>query len=210
MKAMGKRSVSSFLAGLLAVCWYVAIVLLALGVCLLAVSPFVEPPRIEVGLSLPASFSLDARMSRVSAPSLGVDDAHLEKVTGSVTFSPRSKIVVAWSAIGIILWLLFVLWVLAQLRGLFRALREGAPFVPANATRLRRIGWAVIVGELVRSVFVFYANYYVMTRFSAEGLQFSAWPGVEISDIVSGLIILVIAEVFAAGARLDEEQSLTV
>jgi len=207
---MGKRSVSSIVATLLAICWYVAIVLVALGACLLVVSPFVDPPRIEVGLSLPASFSLEARTSRASAPSLGVDDGQIEGVTGSVRFSPRSRIVVAWSAFALIVWMSFVLWVLAQLRGLFRALREGTPFVPANATRLRRIGWAVIVGELVRSAFVLYANYYVMTRFSAEGLQFSAWPHVGISDIVSGLIILVIAEVFAAGTRLNEEQSLTV
>jgi len=41
-------------------------------------------------------------------------------------------------------------------------------------------------------------------------LRFEAPPDLNIFAIVNGLIILVIAEVFRAGTRLDEEQSLTI
>jgi hypothetical protein len=41
-------------------------------------------------------------------------------------------------------------------------------------------------------------------------LRFDAWPHLDVSAVIAGLIILVIAEVFRAGARLEEEQSLTV
>ena len=44
----------------------------------------------------------------------------------------------------------------------------------------------------------------------AEGLRFDARPDFSIMAVFYGLIILVIAEVFRAGTRLDEEQSLTV
>ena len=57
---------------------------------------------------------------------------------------------------------------------------------------------------------VFFENYYAMTHFSAEGLRFDARPDLNGFAIINGLIILVIAEVFRAGTRLDEEQSLTV
>ncbi len=57
---------------------------------------------------------------------------------------------------------------------------------------------------------VFFENYYAMTHFSANGLRFDARPDVNVFAIIYGLIILVIAEVFRAGTRLDEEQSLTV
>jgi hypothetical protein len=49
-----------------------------------------------------------------------------------------------------------------------------------------------------------------MTHFQANGLRFSAHSEFNVFAIINGLIILVIAEVFRAGTRLDEEQSLTV
>jgi hypothetical protein len=102
------------------------------------------------------------------------------------------------------------LWVIGTLRAVFRTLRDGRPFVRANATRIRSIAWLVIIGELARSAFVFFENYYVMMHFSADGLRFDARPDLNFFAIINGLIILVIAEVFRAGTRLDEEQSLTV
>ena len=80
----------------------------------------------------------------------------------------------------------------------------------ANASRLRSIAWLVIIGELARSAFVFFQNYYVMTHFSADGLRFDARLDFNFFAIINGLIILVIAEVFRAGTRLDEDQTLTV
>ena len=91
-----------------------------------------------------------------------------------------------------------------------RSKRAGRPFVAANATRIRRIGFVIIASELAWSAIVFFESYYAMTHFSADGLRFDASPDINVLAILSGLIILVIAEVFRAGTRLDEEQSLTV
>jgi hypothetical protein len=102
------------------------------------------------------------------------------------------------------------LWVLGQLRAVFRTLRDGQPFVPANATRIRRVAIGVIAGELAPASIVFFENYYAMTHFAADGLRFNAQPDLNLFAIVDGLIILVIAEVFRAGTRLAEDQSLTV
>ena len=49
-----------------------------------------------------------------------------------------------------------------------------------------------------------------MTNFAAEGLRFEARPDFNVVAVICGLIILVIAEVFREGTRLDEEQSLTI
>ena len=99
---------------------------------------------------------------------------------------------------------------LGQLRAIFRTLRDGQPFVPANATRLRQIAFAVIGGELARAAFALFENYYAMTHFVAEGLRFDARPDLNVLAVLNGLIILVVAEVFRVGTHLDEEQSLTV
>ena len=218
MKAMGKGSIASFLTILLNVAWGMVALGLALTALLLVLSPFVEAPMevdaslLVVGstMTIPVSFSVDARTHRVTAPSLGIEGAQIQDARGSLRFPARRGAFFVGNAIFVIVLFALALWVLGQLRAVFRTLRDGQPFVPANATRIRWIAGGVIAGELARSVIVFFANYYAKTHFSADGLRFDARPDVNVFAIICGLIILVIAEVFRAGTRLDEEQSLTV
>ena len=75
MKTMGKGSVSSFLTVLLSVGWYALALGLALMVCLVVASLFVDVSGWKV--TIPVSFTLDARNYRVTAPSLGIEDAQI-------------------------------------------------------------------------------------------------------------------------------------
>jgi DUF2975 family protein len=215
MRIIGKRSVSSFLTVLLNVCWYVVALALALTVCLTAFSPFMKMPHSDVetshsAIEIPTSFTVDAQIIPISATPLGIRQAHIRQARGSLIFPPPTTLAVVVPLTFLVFMLSFALWVLGELRALFRTLRDGQPFVPVNATRIRRIAYAVILAELVRYAVVFYSNYYVMTHFSAQGLQFDVRPGFNGFAIVCGLIILVIGEVFRAGTTLNEEQSLTI
>jgi hypothetical protein len=233
MRAMGKRSIASFLTVLLNVSWYVVSLGLALVTCLAIVSMFVDLRGLT--MTIPVSFSVDGRTHRVTARSLGLEEAQIQvgapgfgfevadktpspgsekaqiqHVRGSLRFPTQRGAFFFANVILIIVGLSVILWVLGQLRALFRTLRDGQPFVPANATRMRGIAFVVIGSELARSAIMFFENYYAMTHFSADGLSFDAWPDFNGLQIINGLIILVFAEVFSAGTRLDEDQSLTV
>ena len=140
----------------------------------------------------------------------GLEHVHIEDARGSLRFSPRSRSAVAAGALGLIAVLALVLWIIGQLRDVVRTLRDGEPFVAANARRIRRIGWAVIFGELARAGFTYVGTSYAMASVSADGLRFYPRSDLGVLPILYGLIILVIAEVFRIGTRLDEEQSLTV
>ena len=116
------------------------------------------------------SFSVDARVHRVTAPSLGIEnaqiggtpgfgfeiadqqsrikDARIQNVRASLRFPTRRAFFVG-NAILLLVMLALVLWVLGH-------------------------ACAVIVGELARSAIVFFENYYARTHFSADGLQFNA------------------------------------
>jgi hypothetical protein len=213
MKAIGRRSVSSVLAIAIDVGWYGTVIAMAIFLCL-ALLPLVWDVRAatNVSMDIPASFSLDLRDVPIAAPALGVARATLEQVRGEglLTFPPPSGLFLAAVALSVVVVLAWGMWILAQLRAVFRTLRDGHPFVAANATRIRRIGYAVIAGEVLRLAFELAGNAYVARHFVADRLRFDAWPHVDVSAIVAGLIILVIAEVFRSGARLEEEQSLTV
>jgi len=231
MKAIGKGSLASFLAGLLNVGWYLAALGLGVALFVVALVIFGATPRLE--MTIPVTFTLDNAAHRVTSPSLGIDEAHVQgspgiafqydpkehgrspaagnfRIHGSLRFPAQKGAFLAANAAILIVFFGLLLWVLGQLRAIFRTLRDGQPFVPANATRLRQIAFAVIGGELARAVFAFFENYYAMTHFVAEGLRFDARPDLNVLAVLNGLIILVVAEVFRVGTHLDEEQSLTV
>jgi hypothetical protein len=210
MKAVGGQSLASFLTALLNAAWYGTAILLGLSVCLLLISPLIDPPRLEVNFAVPAAITTDAANHPIRSTTPGLEHVSLQSVRGLVQFSPRSPAAVAAGALALIALFGIALWMVGQLRDIFRTLRDGQPFVAANATRLRHIGWAILLGEIARSGFDSYGNYYVMTHFTAAGLHFEIRPDVNVLPILAGLIVLAIAEVFRIGTRLDEDQALTV
>jgi hypothetical protein len=206
---MARASLSWFVSMLLNAAWYFVAVALVLTTCIVAVSPWMhlgDSGRIDI----PVSFDVDTRAVQVSAPALGVRAAEIQHVRGSMSFPPPSRASIAGPMALVAVMLAFILWALSQLIAVFRSLRDRQPFLPDNATRIRRIGYAVIAGELARAALIFSANSYAMTHFSAEGLRFDARPDLNLFAIVHGLIILAIAEVFRVGTRLNEDQSLTI
>ncbi len=213
MKAMGKQSISSFLNVLISAGFYLVGAATVLMLCLTSVSLFTNLSHTgHAEMSIPVSFRVETGTLRLAAPPetpahAEIRDAH---ASGTLRFPPPSGMVLTTTALVAALSLSIGLWVLAQLRAVFRTLRDGRPFVPANAIRIRWIGYAVILGELVRSLVLFGGNAYAKTHFVADVLRFDAWPRIDMFAIIHGLIILVIAEVFNAGARLDEDQSLTI
>jgi hypothetical protein len=213
MKATGKGSQSSSLASSLAavinIGWYVAAFGLALFACLTLASLFIDLPAKGVFMDIPASFILDTQALRAAAPAIGIENAEFETVrcAGNVKFTPPSRAFLASVTGSLTFFLALTLWVLGQLRAVFRTLRDGHPFVAANAPRIRRIAYALIFGELARSAVAYMGSH---TVFSAPGLHPDSRPDINIAVLLCGLIMLAIAEVFREGTRLDEEQSLTV
>ncbi len=144
------------------------------------------------------------------APSLSLGAAKLTKVTGTLQFSAPSKRAIIAPMLTLIAMLLLAGWAIQQLRELFRALRNGQVFAPENVRYVRRVGWAVILAEPVRAYITYSANAFAQAYFIADGIRFTTRVDLNLGTIFGGLAILVIAEVFHAGTRLDEDQSLTI
>lgn len=161
-------------------------------------------------MTIPVRFYVDDDAHRITAPSIDVDRAELRDVHGALRFPARPGSFMFTNAAFLIAMFLLAMWGLEQLHKVFRTLREGQPFIGANATRLHRVAIAVLAGEVVRASMAFVNQFYAKTHFTATGLLFDASFNIQFFAIVLGLIILAIAEVFAAGTRLDEDQALTI
>ena len=207
MNALGKWSIASLLMHLLTAVWCVLALVLVISVGLMAASPFIDLSGAELGI--PVSFRIDASHP-VAAPSLGIEAAQLRDARGTLIVSPRDGTDVVGPMLVVVGMLAFGLWVVGELRAVFRTLSDGRPFAAANAARIRRVAWAVMLCEPVRALVFYSAGSMAAAHFTSPGLRFEASPDFEVLAIVNGLILLVVAEVFRAGTRLDEDQSLTV
>jgi len=95
--------------------------------------------------------------------------------------------------------------VLRWLRAIVDTVRDGDPFIAENVRRLRAIAWCVLAGQGLRLMIVAIATA-VTTRAQpvdlGEGFSFTPWLAV--------LLLFVLAEVFAHGARMRADLDGTV
>jgi hypothetical protein len=92
------------------------------------------------------------------------------------------------------------LYIVNRLLEILRTLREGSPFVRENADRFKKIGYALLLGEAAKIVLGIFGF-----AFDADldvGPDPVAWLAI--------VAVFVLAEVFLQGAKMKEEQDLTV
>jgi len=92
------------------------------------------------------------------------------------------------------------LYVVERLLELLKTLRFGSPFVKENAVRFRNVGVALLIGELSKIVIGILAMI-----FDAD-----VDADLDLMIFVAIAAVFVLAEVFREGARMKEEQDLTV
>jgi hypothetical protein len=156
---------------------------------------------------LPVAFELDPEAARVTSVDLR-NSGTIERTTGVLRLTTPDR---PWMAMaGAAVMTALVLWMLAELAAVCRSVRDRQPFAPRNAGRIRRLAFAIVLAEVSRAAVVYAAHAYVAAHFAADHLRFAASPRINGLPVVSALILLVLAEVFRTGTRLDEDQSLTV
>jgi len=101
---------------------------------------------------------------------------------------------------------LVIVW---RLRKLFDSFSTGEPFRRENATHLRVIWMTMLAIEVARYLLMALTGALVAT-FGEPHLETTFSLSVDLSTWGSILILIVLAEVFREGARLKEEQELTI
>ncbi len=110
------------------------------------------------------------------------------------------------SSISVVIVAAVFLVIVKQLRAICRTLVTGDPFVPKNATRLRRIWIAVAAGEILRLCSTF-----IISRIS-QGTEELSVVATDLRIYVWFMVLalIILAEVFREGARMRQEAKLTV
>jgi hypothetical protein len=112
--------------------------------------------------------------------------------------------------------LLVIAFLLSQLWLLLRAVSRDAPFTDQVVRRLRVMGFTLIGWELLEPFLWLFLSpkawdYSLMQHGPSMGLELGSMePGLQLTRVAFGALLLLLAQVFQRGVRLEQDQRLTV
>lgn len=146
------------------------------------------------------SLSLHMRPSKIDVEAISNGTNGLPKTGLALTFGILSVLVYAAIFVAIFM-------ILASLR---RSIRTDTGFERSNVIRTRLIGVLLIAASLLFSLASWIECRAVAPYFADSAFSISTSFPFNFTEIVTGVLILVIAEVFVIGNSLSEEQKLTI
>ncbi|ANP46263.1 DUF2975 domain-containing protein [Candidatus Viadribacter manganicus] len=201
MKALGKGSIASIVRIGLMFAWY-ALWVAAIGVVCGAIGYGVILTLIANGSIDPALLQGGAGNAELGS---GGGDFHItydQPGGGAWPVVVPALLIAAVAVAGS----LIIVW---RLRKLFDSFSSGEPFQRENATHLRVIWITMLVIEVSRYVLMALTGF-LLAHFGGPDVNANYELSVDLSTWGSILILIVLAEVFREGARLKEEQELTI
>jgi hypothetical protein len=96
------------------------------------------------------------------------------------------------------------------LRSIIIAIQQGAIFTQENVTRIRRLGYLVLIVALVRALLEYVAAYEFFRQLTILSPPLSLPSPFDAGVILASLLILALAQVWSYGLALERERALTI
>ncbi|WP_300542721.1 DUF2975 domain-containing protein [Maricaulis sp.] len=182
MKTLGHGSLASIVKVVLDIVWYIAWVLLAFAALVI----------LAAGATLVMDF-------------LGYSPGPISELLQGI----RSH---GWIFPILVAEIIAFMIVVDRLRRIFSTLIAGDPFVPENAGHLRVIALAIAGYQVLRHVTqgAVAMLLTIMDQPVLGGLELTATANIDLGAWFAVAALLVLAEVFREGARMRQEQKLTI
>jgi hypothetical protein len=155
---------------------------------------------IPVYSSEDGALSINARPSKIDIEAVSKEGEGLTGMSYTTIFIALGAI--TYAAIFVVIFLI--------LRSLRRSIRTEEMFDRANIARTRLTGILLIGGSLLMSLASWLDSRAVASYFEGSGLAINTAFAFNFTELIIGVLIFVIAEVFAIGYSISQEQKLTI
>jgi hypothetical protein len=217
MRLFGPRSISTPARVVLDVLLVGASLLIAAQAILVAIllvnplSPLREYFQVTTIVAVPASVWPAEGLVRIE-PDIATARAD---PWAFLTLQPASRSFVAVTAVASFSWWACAVLMLLQLQRAFTNLAVGTPFPRDNIRRIRVAGWAILgMAAVELAIDAAAMAFYRATTTVAGGPVVVPWEilwvDFPLTTILAGLAVLILADIFRAGADLQADQALTV
>ncbi|OYP30489.1 DUF2975 domain-containing protein [Rhodopirellula sp. MGV] len=210
---MSKKPISlSVLKAVVNVWWWGAIAMTAVTLLIIAFAPSDIANWELVGYASEIDASALAAQDRAGR-AVGVQFDGPAKVKLVFNESNPARITIAQrAALGLLLGSLLVaaIYFVKQLRDIVWTIDQQDPFVAENARRMRTIGLLILAFGFFRAFGQLLVSGFADSMIVPSGFNLNGRVEFPVGLFAVGISVLVLSEVFRHGARMREEQSLTI
>ncbi|WP_295791972.1 DUF2975 domain-containing protein [Mucilaginibacter sp.] len=205
MKALGNKSLSSVFAKAINVFWWLEWIALIVVVAMVIIAAIVKK---AYAVTVPVTFS-EVTLRRVQPLNNDFPLGILNTTSGNLYLQLNAS----WQSVAMLLMgfaLLFavVIMVTYQLKTIFSNFKQDIPFNEANISRIRNIAFVLMAYSGVQWLFIVVENQVLTSNLKWEHIHLTY--SFNFSWLITGVILLVVAEIFKQGTLLDNEQKLTI
>jgi hypothetical protein len=150
-----------------------------------------------------AHWSFSVPLSDTVRNSVLVPFTYFQPINPDMFDVKKAYLVVSLTNIVLVFWA--YLYSIGQIRHMIGSILSGiSPFILANATRLRRLGIAVILYSLLAKLIL-----NILICLLVTGIFSINLGGISLIGIIIGILVLFVSEIFKYGALLQEEHDST-
>ncbi|MDP4150783.1 MAG: DUF2975 domain-containing protein [Bacteroidota bacterium] len=205
MKALGNKSLSAILARVLTVLWWLEWVTFAF---VFTFAMVVAGVKKSFTLSIPVNYSA-ITLRKIIPVNNEFSAGVLNSTSGNLNLTLDSS----WQHVALLLTALTTVFTLAimitfQLKAIFSSFTRNLPFHDANIRRIRNIAFVLIGYSVIQWLLILVVNRVLAANFRWEQVQLTY--SFNLSALATGLVLIVIAEIFRLGATLENENKLTI
>ena len=205
MKTLGNKSLAAALSRVINIFWWLEwagfTIIMALGFALA-----IEKRAFTI--DIPITYSA-ITLKQISSANKDFPSGLLNSTNGNLNLNIHAT----WQNILLLQTGLSILCAAAilityQLRCIFASFRQTLPFQGSNITRIRNIAFILIALTVVQWLFVIIVNQVLFSNLIWEQVQLTYH--FNFSALITGLILIVVAEIFKLGVSLENENKLTI
>ncbi|RYE20105.1 MAG: DUF2975 domain-containing protein [Sphingobacteriaceae bacterium] len=205
MKILGKNSLSSVLATVINVVWWLE---WTAAIVLIGLASITAHVRRKFALQIPINFS-STNLAQVHSVNQKLPGGLINTKEG--TFSMH--IDANWQnnlmlLIGYGVIFSTIIIITYQLKKIFENFKQGLPFNKLNMVRIRNIAFVLMGYSFVQWLFAYVVNALLNLNFQFGHLDLTY--NFNISYLLTGVALLVVEEIFKTGLLLEEQQQLTI
>lgn len=140
----------------------------------------------------------------------GINAACLDEAQGILRLETATWTFIAVSNLAKLLTAIGLAYVFYLLRTILQAIMKGDPFMQDNVTRMRQMGFAVLLVGFLRPTVEYLVAWSILNTLSIIEPPLSLPSPFQVEVILVSLLILILAQVWSYGLEIERDRALTI
>jgi hypothetical protein len=181
----------------------------------IALSPLIlkatdAPIIASVPVAIGAGFEPQISVEVAGSETKGISAAFVDEAQGILRLETTNWTFIAISNLAKLLTAIGLAYVFYLLRAILQAIKQGDPFVQDNVIRMRRMGWAVLIVGFLRPTVEYFATWTILNQLTIVEPPLSLPSPFQSEVILASLLILILAQVWSYGLKIERDSALTI